>query len=46
MAKIEAEQGVDTDTELQNLTQIQQIYAANARMITVVDELMDTLLRL
>lgn len=46
MARIEAEQGVDTDTELQNLTQIQQTYAANARMLTVVDELMDTLLRL
>jgi len=46
MARIEAEQGVDTDTELQNLTQIQQIYGANARMLTVVDELMDTLLRL
>ncbi|NVO56809.1 flagellar hook-associated protein FlgK [Rhodobacteraceae bacterium B1Z28] len=46
MAQIEAEQGVDTDQELQRLMQIEQIYAANARVITVVDELMETLLRL
>ncbi len=46
MAKIEAEQGVDTDQELQRLMQIEQVYAANARLISVVDELMDTLLRL
>ncbi len=46
MTKIEAEQGVDTDQELQRLMQIEQIYAANARLISVVDELMDTLLRL
>ncbi len=46
MARIEAEQGVDTDTELQSLMQIQQTYAANARVISVVDELMESLLRL
>lgn len=46
MTKIEAEQGVDTDQELQRLMQIEQAYAANARLISVVDELMDTLLRL
>ncbi|WP_235216175.1 flagellar hook-associated protein FlgK [Ruegeria halocynthiae] len=46
MTKIEAEQGVDTDQELQRLMQIEKIYAANARLISVVDELMDTLLRL
>ncbi len=46
MAQIEAEQGVDTDQELQRLMQIEQIYSANARVITVVDELMETLLRL
>ncbi|WP_170761288.1 flagellar hook-associated protein FlgK [Ruegeria lacuscaerulensis] len=46
MAQIEAEQGVDTDQELQRLMQIEQAYAANARIISVVDELMDTLLRL
>lgn len=46
MQKIVAEQGVDSDQELQNMIQIEQAYAANARVITVVNELMDTLLRL
>ena len=46
MTRIEAEQGVDTDQELQRLIQIEQTYAANARLISVVDELMETLLRL
>ena len=46
MARIEAEQSVDTDTELQNLMQIEKNYAANARIISTVDEMMDTLLRL
>jgi flagellar hook-associated protein 1 FlgK len=46
MQQLEAEQGVDTDQELQHLMQIEQAYAANARLISVVDELMDTLLRL
>jgi len=46
IARIEAEQGVDTDQELQRLMQIEQAYAANARVISVVDELMNTLLRL
>ncbi|SMO78585.1 flagellar hook-associated protein FlgK [Ruegeria faecimaris] len=46
MTAIEAEQGVDTDQELQRLMQIEQAYAANARLVSVVDELMDTLLRL
>ncbi|MFW8633946.1 flagellar hook-associated protein FlgK [Cribrihabitans pelagius] len=38
--------GVDTDAELQNLMLVEKIYAANARMISVVDELMETLLRI
>ncbi|WP_171206390.1 flagellar hook-associated protein FlgK [Ruegeria sp. HKCCA0235A] len=46
MAQIEAAQGVDTDQELQRLMQVEQTYAANARVISVVDELMETLLRL
>ncbi|MES0826692.1 flagellar hook-associated protein FlgK [Ruegeria sp. SCP11] len=46
MARIEAEQGVDTDQELQTLMEIEQAYAANARVISAVDELMETLLRL
>ncbi len=46
MTRIEKENGVDTDAEVQNLILVEQAYAANARVIQVVDELMDTLLRL
>ena len=46
MEQLVAEQGVDSDTELQALMRIEQAYAANARIVAVVDELMDTLLRL
>ncbi|WP_170336634.1 flagellar hook-associated protein FlgK [Ruegeria arenilitoris] len=46
MEKLVAEQGVDSDAELQRMMQIEKVYAANARIISVVDELMDTLLRL
>jgi len=46
MVRVEQENGVDTDTEIQNLMLVEQSYAANARVIQVVDELMDTLLRL
>ncbi|MGV6803326.1 MAG: flagellar hook-associated protein FlgK [Ruegeria sp.] len=46
MEQLVAEQGVDSDAELQRMMQIEQAYAANARIITVVDELMDLLLRM
>ncbi|MVO17882.1 flagellar hook-associated protein FlgK [Parasedimentitalea huanghaiensis] len=46
MSQMELAQGVDTDAELQNLMLIEQAFAANAKMMTVVDELMDTLLRI
>lgn len=39
-------EGVDSDEELQRLLIIEQTYAANARMIQVVDEMMQTLLRI
>lgn len=42
----ELSQGVDTDQEMQRLILIEQTYAANARVIQVVDELMETLLGL
>lgn len=42
----EMAQGVDTDQEMQRLLLIEQTYAANARVIQVVDELMETLLGL
>jgi flagellar hook-associated protein 1 FlgK len=38
--------GVDTDEEIQRLLMIEQSYAANARMIEAVDEMMQTILRL
>lgn len=38
--------GVDSDAELQRLILIEQAYAANARMIQTVDEMMQSLLRI
>lgn len=38
--------GVDTDTELQQLMLLEQAYAANARVIETVDEMMQTIMRL
>lgn len=43
---LELEGGVDTDTELQKLLVIENAYAANARVIQTVDEMLETLLRL
>jgi flagellar hook-associated protein 1 FlgK len=36
--------GVDTDAELESLTLVEQTYAANARVLSVIDELMKLLL--
>lgn len=36
--------GVSTDAELQSLTLVEQAYAANARVLSVIDELMQLLL--
>ena len=41
---MEAENGVDTDQEMQALLQIERAYAANAKVITAVQEMMQTLL--
>jgi len=38
--------GVDTDTELQNLMLLERAYAANARVVEAVDEMMQTIMRL
>ncbi|MDU8929629.1 flagellar basal body rod C-terminal domain-containing protein [Alisedimentitalea sp. MJ-SS2] len=40
------EDGVDSDQEMQRLLLIEQAYAANARMMQVVDEMMDALMRI
>ncbi|WP_270725542.1 flagellar hook-associated protein FlgK [Shimia sp. Alg240-R146] len=46
LVSMELAQGVDTDTEMQNLMLIEQAYAANAKIIQAVDDMMDTLLRI
>lgn len=40
------EGGVDTDAQMQKLLAIEQAYAANARMIQAVDEMLEQLLRI
>ena len=42
----ELSQGIDTDEQLQNLLLVEKAYAANARVLQTVDEMMDTLLGL
>ena len=46
LAQIELSRGVNSDEEIGNLLLIEQAYAANARMIEVIDDLMGTLLRI
>ncbi|MBK4216374.1 flagellar hook-associated protein FlgK [Paracoccus caeni] len=41
-----AADGVDSDAEMQRLLQYEQAYAANARMIQAIDDMMQQLLRL
>lgn len=45
LLEAELEQGVNTDAELQRLVLIEQMYQANARVIQVVSEMIDELLR-
>jgi len=42
----ELAQGVDTDAEMQNLLRIEQAYAANARVIAAVEDMLDRLMEL
>ena len=42
----ELERGVDTDEQLQNLMLVEQSYAANARVIQTIDEMIQNLLRI
>lgn len=44
LTEAEAQRSVNTDEELQNLLQIEKAYAANARVMQVVDRLLQTLL--
>lgn len=43
---MEAAEGVDTDSEIQALVVVEQIYAANARIMQTIDEMMADLLRI
>ncbi len=38
--------GVDTDAQMQRLLEIEKAYAANARVISTIDEMLDQLMRL
>lgn len=42
----EAGQGIDTDVELQDLMLIEQAYAANAKVISTIDQMFQTLLEM
>lgn len=46
LAEAEAEIGVDTDQEMQDLLLIEQSYAANAKVLQVIDGLLATLLEI
>ncbi|GAB4283135.1 MAG: flagellar hook-associated protein FlgK [Roseovarius sp.] len=46
LTQAEQGMGVDTDAEMQHLLLVEQAYGANARVISVIDDLMDTLLRI
>jgi flagellar hook-associated protein 1 FlgK len=46
LERLELEQGVDTDAELQRMMIVEQAYAANARLIQTVDDMMQSLLRI
>jgi flagellar hook-associated protein 1 FlgK len=46
MKALQFADGVDTDTEIQNLMAIEQAYAANARVLETVDEMMNALMRI
>ena len=46
LTQLELADGVDTDVEIQRLMLVEQAYAANARVIQTVDDMLDTLMRL
>ena len=46
LKEIELQGGVDTDQEMQSLLTVEQAFAANARVISTVDEMLKTLLKL
>ena len=46
LKEAELRNGVDTDEEMRDLLVLEQAYAANARVISTLDELLNTLIRI
>ncbi|RYI10018.1 MAG: flagellar hook-associated protein FlgK, partial [Acetobacteraceae bacterium] len=46
LTDLEAQNGIDTDQEMQQLLVIEKNYAANAKVIQAVADMIDTLIRL
>ena len=46
LALMELENGVDTDQEMQKLMLIEHAYAANAKVISTVGEMLDAIMEL
>lgn len=46
LRQAELAQGVDTDVELQRLLQIEQMFAANARVIAAAEDMLDQVMRI
>lgn len=46
LVKMELDRGVDTDAELQDLMQVEQAWAANARVIRTMDDLLQLLMEI
>jgi flagellar hook-associated protein 1 FlgK len=46
LSEMEAAQGVDSDAELQKLLLVEQVYAANAKLIQAVDEMLQQLMEI
>ena len=46
LTQMQLADGVDTDSELRNLMMLEQAYAANARVVEAVDEMMQAIMRL
>ncbi len=44
--RLDAEYGVDVDEEMARLMELQNAFAANARVMSVVQELMDAVMQL
>jgi flagellar hook-associated protein 1 FlgK len=46
LVEIELGLGVDTDAEMESLLLVEQAYTANARMVQVIDDMFETLMRI